>query len=626
MPGIIGILDPSGKTDLESLIYRMCKSVKHEKWYIEDKYIDKDIALARISLGIFNPEKQPIFNNDKSLCIMMEGEIYNYENCKHDLVEKGYSFSINNDPEVILYLYEEYGEDFVSKLNGSFIIAIWHVNEQRLIIANDRYSLRPLYYALSGNKLLFASEIKAILEDEAFDKRINDIAMMEFLTFGYPLEEKTLFRNINFLTGGSILIYSKGRVSLRRYWDFSYADNCRDYSEKYYIENLSDCLVEAVRRQLQGNHRIGVFLSGGLDSRTIVASIDRKYYPVHTITFGEKGCDDEKFARLVADKLGTIHHFYPLSPLFIIDFIEKGSWLSDGMESPWDIHGISTLGDIRLYCDVMLNGFAGDLILGGSYLTNDILLANEEAELLQAIYRRMRGAFTNELMSFLFKKDYYSRMKGIAFESLKQILQMYKDKKFANRSDHFFLRNRVARNTVLGLGLTRTQLECRTPFFDNDFIDFLLTIPPGLRRDHYLYIKVFSKLFPHLVDIPWQETGLPINASRFQEWLFHERRKIREKFYRGLGRMFNINPSSRNSRPWANYSYWLRNCKKLQDFVYQILVNEGVGIRRYFDPKAVESILLKHFTGEENNKDIIGRLLSFELWYRFFVEKSCRPH
>ena len=148
MPGLIGIISTQNEnSNIENLLSKMCQSIKHEEWHKIDSHISKSAGLGRVHLGIFNPEPQPIFNEDKTLCILMDGEIYDYENLKQELIHKGYKFSIGNDPEFILHLYEEYGKDLVHKLNGSFTLVIWDEKLKKLIIINDRYGIRPLYYS-----------------------------------------------------------------------------------------------------------------------------------------------------------------------------------------------------------------------------------------------------------------------------------------------------------------------------------------------------------------------------------------------------------------------------------------------------------------------------------------------
>jgi len=186
MPGLVGIVSSKSKnTVIEELLSMMCQSIKHETWHKTDTYLSKAAGLGRIHLGIFNPEPQPMFNEDKTLCIIMDGEIYDYQNAKQDLVSRGHKFSINNDPEFILHLYEEYGKDFVHKLNGSFTFIIWCEKSQNLLIINDRYGLRPLYYAERNGYLIFGSEVKAILQDQTFERKVDDRAVVDFFSFGY---------------------------------------------------------------------------------------------------------------------------------------------------------------------------------------------------------------------------------------------------------------------------------------------------------------------------------------------------------------------------------------------------------------------------------------------------------
>jgi asparagine synthase (glutamine-hydrolysing) len=167
MPGLVGIVSEyNDSIDIKDLLLKMCQVIQHEKWYKTDTFIDKKLGLGRVHLGIFNPESQPIFNQDKTLCIIMEGEIYNYQNMKEECIAKGKKIYFNNDPELILHLYEEYGTDFVHKLNGFFTLAIWNEKTQELLIVNDRYGFRPLYYTEHNGYLLFGSEIKAILQDK----------------------------------------------------------------------------------------------------------------------------------------------------------------------------------------------------------------------------------------------------------------------------------------------------------------------------------------------------------------------------------------------------------------------------------------------------------------------------
>jgi len=167
MPGLVGIMKKQENAlNIEDLLASMCKVIKYEDWYKTDTFFNESIGMGRVSLGVLNPEPQPIFNEDKNLCIMMEGEIYDYQDLKEELISKGHKFSVNNDPEFVLHLYEEYGKKFEKKLkdlNGIFLFTIYDKKKNELVICNDRYGFKPLYWCDKGDFLLFASEIKAIL-------------------------------------------------------------------------------------------------------------------------------------------------------------------------------------------------------------------------------------------------------------------------------------------------------------------------------------------------------------------------------------------------------------------------------------------------------------------------------
>jgi len=274
MPGLVGIVDR--KKASKVLLENMINSIKHESWYKIDKFLKDKFALARVHLGILNPEPQPIFNEDKSLCIFMDGEIFDYEKEKEKIEQKGYKFYVNNDPEFCLHLYEEYGEKFVEKLNGSFVIIILDIKNQKLLIVNDRYGLRPLYYSQNNRKFLFASEVKAIIEDKEFKKEINDDAVAEFFTFGQLLGNKTFFKGINVFPPASVLVYKNGQIEIRRYWYFKFEEGRSSYDEEYYVNTLVKLFEKSVERRLKNGKKIGISLSGGLDSSCVAVSIPKE--------------------------------------------------------------------------------------------------------------------------------------------------------------------------------------------------------------------------------------------------------------------------------------------------------------------------------------------------------------
>ncbi len=219
MPGIVGYVAGDGRD--EQLLDRMVGSIKHEEWYRTDSYVAPPFHVARVHLGIFNSQPQPVFNEDRSLCLFMEGRIYGYDDEKRRL-ESNHRFTLNNDPEFCLHLYEEEGLTFLQKLNGSFVLLICDLKQKKAILANDRFGLVRSYYAVHNGALLFAPEAKAILQQAGFKRELNTEALVSYLAFGEFWADRTLFKGIRILPPASVLTYSEGQLSVSQYWQFRY--------------------------------------------------------------------------------------------------------------------------------------------------------------------------------------------------------------------------------------------------------------------------------------------------------------------------------------------------------------------------------------------------------------------
>jgi len=609
MPGIICIIDDERN---KSLIDNMCSSIKHEPWYKIEKYIFQQFAVARVHLGIVNPEPQPIFNEDKSLCIFMDGEIFGYEKEKQDL-ESRHEFKINNDPEFCLHLYEEYGERFVEKLNGSFTILILDLNNKKLLIANDRYGLRPLYYARVEDRIYFAPEVKAILQDRGFNKIINSDAVAEFFTFGHLLGNKTFFKGIDVFPPASIFTYQNGEFEIKEYWDFKYEeDTNHNYSEDFYANELVKLFKQAVERRMKGNHKFGVLLSGGLDSRAVLAAIDKKHYPIHTITFTFPNSDDSyKIAKKVSEKRGTIHKQLELRKDFLIKYAEKGVYLTDGMINISHFHYISILDEIMKCANVIFNGVGGGT-LGGAHLNKN------GGDLIKVLNIKNK----EEVLKELFSEEFYNNeIKGLLFSSIERELEKPNNKFSGNRYEYFELRNRVRRAIGVAFNYLRSKFEDKMPFYDNDLVDFIVKIPPKLRYNHRIYIRFLKKLAPDLAKIPYNLTGIRADAPMF---LYNLGRLI--KMRRLKRRLRNITgglicKSLKTTYP--DLDEWIREDSKLNKFFENIIFDERTLNRGYFNKEYVTKVFNEHVSRKKDYSELLCAIVTFELWNRLFIDTSC---
>lgn len=621
MPGLVGVVpkryDPDGQ-----LLKRMIKAITHRKFHQTDKYSSRFFHIGRVHLGIFNPEPQPIFNEDHSVCILMDGKIYDYEEEMNNLKLQGHKF-VDGEPEFCLHSYEELGKDFVKKLNGCFVIVIGDVEKKRLLIVNDRYGFRPLYFSYNDSRLLFSSEIKAILEDDQFKREINDEAVANFFAFGQLLGDQTFFKGVKVLPPASILICEGGKVSIEQYWNLEYAENYV-ISEEDLVDQLVKAMKKAVSKRISGDNRYGVPLSGGLDSRSIVGAIDRRRRHIITAyTYGPEGNDEEKIAKIVAKRAGINHkliHFVNLDQF--VSNAEDVVYLTDGMDFITMSYIPYVYDEIRRYVDVVLISPMGSYVFGGDFLDPQTLKAKSEGELLAILYNKMTQRGMGGIMAKLFTKEYYSKIKDLPMNSLKKSLKKTSAKHPGNRTDQFLIQNVVNRFNILGHVLRRNYVEDTLPFYDNDFFDIILKTPPELRINHRIYMRFLRKLSPGLVTILYQRTMLPACAPLIL-WkpavLLQIGKLIIQQLIWRLSKGKVFLPIKRS---YINPEELFRISEKWRNFVKGILLDEKRLSRKYFNEDYARTVIEEHESGKANHSQTINYLVTFELFLRLFFPRE----
>ena len=305
MCGIVGF-----NWDDKNLLKEMMESVNHRGPDESGHYIGDEISLGHQRLKIIDLRsgRQPLHNENDSIQIVFNGEIYNYLDLRNNLEKKGHRFYTNTDTEVIIHSYEEWGIDCVNYFNGMFAFGIWDSEYKKLFLARDRLGIKPLYYYFDGNKLIFASELKAILKCEDV-KRIVDLrALNEYFTYRYVSSNRTMIKNIYKLLPGHVLIFKNNIVEVSRYWNLK--ENISNYSEDYYVKNLLKLLRESIKMRLISDVPLGVYLSGGVDSSCIVALMNEMRDNIQTFSvgFGSEGESEVDYARFVSQYFGTEHH------------------------------------------------------------------------------------------------------------------------------------------------------------------------------------------------------------------------------------------------------------------------------------------------------------------------------
>lgn len=374
MCGICGVLHlDSGRVAEQNVIERMAYTIRHRGPDDDGFYIDGPVGLAHKRLSIIDLSEaghQPMTNENGRYWIIFNGEIYNYQELRQQIVQRGHKMRSNSDTEVLLHMYEDEGAKCLSKLNGMFSFVIWDKQERTLFAARDRFGIKPFYYALHDNTFLFGSEIKALLAYDEFPVGINYDAFADYLTFQFSLGEKTIFSGIQKLLPGHHLTLKYGQpMSIQKYWSLDFHIDT-DHTEDYFQHQLLRLLEDSVRIQLRADVPVGAHLSGGLDSSTVAALASSLLdAPIHTFSGGFK--DDARYnethyARILAEAHKTLHHeIFPTAQ----DFVDVMPRLIYHMDEPaagpglFPQYFVSKLASENV--KVVLGGQGGDEIFGG---------------------------------------------------------------------------------------------------------------------------------------------------------------------------------------------------------------------------------------------------------------------
>src|SRR2546430_6621728 len=375
MCGITGWanLDPRTRPPdgAEELLRSMCDRMIHRGPDSEGYFVDDGVALGMRRLAIIDllTGEQPAFNEDESIAVVLNGEIYNYRELRADLEKRGNAFRSSSDTEILPHLYEEYGREMVQHLNGMFAFALWDDRRRRLFIARDRFGEKPLYWGVFDRTLLFASEPKVLLAHPAVQPNLNLNALRQYLSFDYVPAPLSIYEGISKLPAAHTLTLADGEIKVERYWRLSYQPHEPVPTIKDAAEQLRELLADSVRMRLVSDVPLGVLLSGGIDSSVVAALAVRassEAVKTFSISFAESSFEESSYARAVAKFLGTDHHEERLSANLAANLVgDIGSWMDEPFSDPSLVPTYLLSRFTRKHVTVALGGDGGDELFAG---------------------------------------------------------------------------------------------------------------------------------------------------------------------------------------------------------------------------------------------------------------------
>lgn len=611
-----------------ALVKAMADTMYHRGPDDDGYYVSGPVGLGfrRLSIIDLATGHQPVSNEDGTVQIIFNGEIYNYQELRSFLLSKGHVFSTHSDTEVIVHLYEELGPGCVQKLRGMFAFAIWDGKTRTLFLARDRVGIKPLYYHLSDRSLVFASEIKAILADPSIAAEIAPELIDRFLTFLYVPGEETLLKGIRKLAPGHYLLVRDGKARIEQYWDLPVGKPALRQSLKDAEAELRDLLAEAIELHMIADVPVGVLLSGGVDSTGVLSfAVHRTDKKISSFTVGFSGgevADERPYARLAAKKFGTEHYETTISAKDFVDFLPQYVW---HMEEPVceppavALYYVSKLA--RKHVTVLLSGEGGDEAFAGySNYSNLVWLervkrglsplksaAARGLSLADSLVSLPRAVKYADLMNDRFPDYYYSRTSNPHRYTGNTLGSVYATE-FASgiHREHSLepvrkLQAHVQGQNTLDAMLyidTKTWLpdellikadkmtmansvELRVPLLDHKVLEFAASLPPSYKlrgfERKFILKRVLSEEIPAEIRNR-KKAGFPVP-----------------------------------------YESWIR--KELKGVVWEMLTDRRTIERGYFRKDAIEGLLKANENGSDYSKEIFS-LFALELWQRAFLERE----
>jgi len=618
MCGIAGEIAIEGALTTELLQSRI-RSIGHRGPDDSGIYKNGRVGLANCRLSVIDLSPhghQPMTNEDQSVWLAYNGEIYNFRELRESLERRGHVFRSHTDSEVIVHAYEEYGEDCVQRFNGMFAFAIWDKRQQKLFCARDRVGIKPFYY-LDQRRMVFASEIKAIVEDRTVPREIDLSGLHNYFSFGHSLGPTTIYKNIRKLMPGHTLVWQDGVAHIRKYWDVPPESTNGLRPARQYEEELVELLRDAVRLQMVSDVPLGVFLSGGLDSSAMVAMASQfSDRPVKTFSVGFEGAayNELSDARIVAKHFGTDHQELMIGPQEVVPVLDKLAWHFDEPFADTAAIPVYLLSRMaRQSVTVVLTGEGGDELFGGyrRYLAEQYsrifsrLPGFSRSALGDAIGMLPRLRRTKKLLNAMSVADPAQRYASwlLAFdEGMKSQLfhpdvwrELQATDPYAAFREHYYRREKLV-DRLLDVDLhvwlpdtylekmdkstMATSLESRVPLLDHRLVEFAFRVPPELKVSR---------------------SELKIIMRRAMRGILPQ--QILEKPKRGFT---------------APTDVWFRTV--LKDFVSSVLSDSTVVGSGFFNRDYIQRLLKLHLEGREVLDWPIYSIVAFATWHRAYME------
>ena len=622
MCGITGALHFSGEPVSPAVLKRMTDAIAHRGPDGEGFYTDGPLGFGHRRLAIIDLSPsghQPMATDDGRFVMVYNGEIYNFQELRIELETLGYRFHSSTDSEIVLKSIACWGPAAFKRFNGMFALALWDKLKRELFLARDRYGIKPLYYAHVANRVLFGSEIKAIIANKAYTADLQPEGLLEYLTFQNFFTDQTLLKDIKLLPAGTWMrIGADGSSASHRYWDYSFVEPESPHTEAEYIEELDRLFQQAVGRQLVGDVDIGAYLSGGIDSGSVTAIAARQMPYIKSFTCGfdlnsasgvEMAFDERENAEYMSYLFKTEHYEMVLKAGDMERVMPRLSWHIEEPRVGQCYPNFYAAQLASKFVKVVLSGTGGDEMFGGypwryyRAVVNDdfghyidkyfrfwqrLVPVDKIQGLLAPIWNDVKHVDTRAIFSSVFSNH---------------ATNFTRPEDYINHSMYFEARTFMHGLLVVEDKLSMAHsLETRVPFLDNDLVDFAMRLPASMKLGNLGEVVRLNE------NEPGNKTASYFNKTRDGKILF------RKAMERHIPKIITNREKQGFSAPDSS---WYKG--ESIDYVRKKLYSKNTRIYELLDRKNTQTLINEHLSGQENRRLLIWSLLSLEEFFDHFI-------
>ncbi len=606
------------------VLKRMTDSIAHRGPDGEGHYVDGGIGLGHRRLSIIDLSAaghQPMATEDGQYVLAFNGEVYNFRELRIELEAKGYHFHSNTDSEVVLKSIVEWGSNALLRFNGMFAIALWDKSRRKLLLARDRFGIKPLYYATLANGIVFGSEIKAILASGECQAKMNKPGLLEYMTFQNFFTDQTLFEGVMLLPAGSYLEIQQEKKSTLpvEYWDYNFVEPEGAVDEREYIEELDRLFVQAVSRQLVSDVDVGAYLSGGMDSGSVTAIAAKQLPYIKSFTCGfdlnsasgvEMGFDERATAEYMSYKFKTEHYEMVLKAGDMERVMPRLAWHIEEPRVGQSYPNYYAAQLASKFVKVVLSGAGGDELFGGYPWRYYRAVVNDDfshyVDKYYGFWQRLIPDVSIKRVFSPIEKEVCSVSTRDIFRGVfnKHAASLTRPEDYINHSLYFeaktFLHGLLVVEDKLSMA---HSLETRVPFLDNDLVDFAMKIPARMKLGNLGAVVKLNE------NEPGSKTAKYFQKTKDGKLIL---RKVME---RHIPAVISNREKQGFSAPDAS---WFKG--ESIEYVRRKLYNSHARIYDYLDRKSVQSLVNEHLEGKENRRLLIWSLLNLEKWCESFIE------